>query len=47
MGGRGASSGISNKGHKYGTEYHTVLRDENIKFVKIIMQVRQRHLWKQ
>ena len=34
MGGRGASSGISNKGHKYGTEYHTVLRDENIKFVK-------------
>lgn len=34
MGGRGASSGISNKGHKYGTEYKTVLKDGNIKFVK-------------
>lgn len=34
MGGRGASSGISNKGHKYGTEYKTVLQDGNIKFVK-------------
>lgn len=34
MGGRGASSGISNKGHKYGTEYKTVLKNGNIKFVK-------------
>ena len=34
MGGRGASSGISNKGHKYGTEYRTVLQSGNIKFVK-------------
>ena len=34
MCGRGASSGISNKGHKYGTEYKTVLKDGNIKFVK-------------
>lgn len=34
MGGRGASSGISNKGHKYGTEYKAVLKDGNIKFVK-------------
>ena len=24
MGGRGSSSGISDKGKKYGTEYHTV-----------------------
>ena len=34
MGGRGASSGISNKGKVYGTEYSTVLRSGNIKFVK-------------
>lgn len=34
MGGRGASSGISNKGHKYGTDYKTILKSENIKFVK-------------
>lgn len=34
MGGRGASSGISNKGHKYGTEYRTLLKSGNIKFVK-------------
>lgn len=34
MGGRGASSGISYKGHKYGTDYNTVLRSGNIKFVK-------------
>lgn len=34
MGGRGASSGVSNKGHKYGTDYKTVLKDSNIKFVK-------------
>ena len=35
MGGRGASSGISVKGKVYGTEYHTVLKSGNIKFVKI------------
>ena len=34
MGGRGASSGISNKGHKYGTDYKTVLQVGNVKFVK-------------
>ena len=34
MGGRGASSGISNKGHKYGTEYSTLLKSGNIKFIK-------------
>lgn len=33
MGGRGASSGISKAGNKYGTQYHTVLQDGNIKFV--------------
>lgn len=33
MGGRGASSGISDKGNKYGTQYHTILEDGNIKFV--------------
>ena len=34
MGGRGASSGISVKGKKYGTEYRTVLESGNIKFVQ-------------
>ena len=34
MGGRGAASGISDKGRKYGTEYHSVLKKDNIKFVK-------------
>lgn len=33
MGGRGASSGISSKGKKYGTQYHTILKNGNIKFV--------------
>lgn len=33
MGGRGASSGMSNKGNKYGTQYRTVLESGNIKFV--------------
>ena len=33
MGGRGASSGVSNKGKKYGTEYKTLLKESNIKFV--------------
>ena len=34
MGGRGARSGVSLKGHKYGTDYKTVLKVGNIKFVK-------------
>lgn len=34
MGGRGASSGISDKGKKYGTEYETLKTDGNIKFVR-------------
>ena len=33
MGGRGASSGMSDKGHEYGTDYKTVLIDGNIKFI--------------
>lgn len=35
MGGRGSSSGISDKVEKYGTEYHTVYQSGNIKFIKI------------
>ena len=34
MGGRGASSGISESGRKYGTEFTTRLKEGNIKFVK-------------
>lgn len=34
MGGRGASSGISDKGKVYGTEYTTLHQSGNIKFVK-------------
>lgn len=34
MGGRGASSGVSEKGHKYGSQYHTVLLVDNVKFVE-------------
>lgn len=33
MGGRGASSGISVYGNRYGTQYHTLLKSGNIKFV--------------
>ncbi len=33
MGGRGASSGISDKGNKYGSQYKTILESGNIKFV--------------
>ncbi|WP_070043618.1 hypothetical protein [Streptococcus agalactiae] len=33
MGGRGASSGMSVKGDKYGTEYSTIHQIGNIKFV--------------
>ena len=35
MGGRGSSSGTSNKGKKYGTEYHTIYKSGNIKFINI------------
>ncbi|MDF7641711.1 hypothetical protein PT279_08960 [Bifidobacterium sp. ESL0784] len=34
MGGRGAASGISKQGKKYGTEYKTLLTDGNIKFIE-------------
>lgn len=34
MGGRGASSGVSDKGNQYGTQYKTVLSSGNIKFVE-------------
>ncbi len=34
MGGRGSASGISDKGKKYGTEFSTLLKISNIKFVK-------------
>lgn len=34
MGGRGSSSGVSVKGVKYGTEFTTVHKISNIKFVK-------------
>ena len=34
MGGRGASSGMSDKKKKYGTEYETLHTDGNIKFVR-------------
>ena len=33
MGSRGASSGISKRGNKYGSQYHTLYEAENIKFV--------------
>lgn len=33
MGGRGSSSGISDKGKKYGTEYHTVAQFGEIKVI--------------
>ena len=36
MGGRGASSGISVKGKPYGSEYRSVLKYGNIKFVKAV-----------
>ncbi|MCD7916868.1 MAG: hypothetical protein LUF84_00120 [Clostridiales bacterium] len=34
MGGRGASTGVSDKGKPYGSEYTTVLKSGNIKFVR-------------
>lgn len=35
MGGRGASSGISVHGNPYGSQYETLLKSGNIKFVKM------------
>lgn len=34
MGGRGSSSGASNKGKKYGTEFTSLYKSGNIKFVR-------------
>lgn len=34
MGGRGASYGLSDNGNKYGSQYHTILKSGNIKFVE-------------
>lgn len=34
MGGRGASSGMSEKGMPYGSEFRTILKAGNVKFVK-------------
>lgn len=34
MGGRGSSSGVSNKGKAYGSQYKTVYSEGNIKFVQ-------------
>lgn len=36
MGGRGASSGVSVKGKRYGTEYKAVLEYKNVKFIKYL-----------
>lgn len=36
MGGRGASSGMSEKGKPYGSEFRTLLKAGNIKFVKAV-----------
>ena len=33
MGGRGASSGLSDKQNEYGSQYHTILTSGNIKFI--------------
>ncbi len=33
MGGRGASSGKSDKGNPYGSQYHSLFSEDNIKFV--------------
>ena len=33
MGGRGASSGMSVKGKPYGSEFKTIIKESNIKFV--------------
>ena len=35
MGGRGASSGMSDRGNVYGSQYETLLQNGNIRFVKL------------
>ena len=35
MGGRGAASGMSIKGKKYGSEFRSLLKASNIKFVRV------------
>lgn len=42
FGGRGASSGISSKGNKYGSQYHTVLESGNMKFVENNKDINER-----
>lgn len=42
FGGRGASSGISEKGKVYGSQYHTVLESGNIKFVENNKKIKDR-----
>jgi len=44
FGGRGASSGLSDKGKKYGSEYKTLYQTGNIKFVITMDQLQ--HQWK-
>lgn len=34
MGGRGSSSGISDKGNEYGSEFRSLMKVSNIKFIK-------------
>lgn len=36
MGGRGSSSGMSDKGRPYGSQYHSLYEYENVKFVSNI-----------
>lgn len=47
MGGRGASSGMSDKGKTYGTEYKTLHSDGNIKFVQYNDSASAKHQWRQ
>ena len=35
MGGRGASSGLSERGNPYGSQYHTILEHENYMIVRM------------
>ena len=41
MGGRGASSGFSDKGNPYGSQYETLLKSGNIKFVKARLNAKE------
>jgi hypothetical protein len=38
MGGRGAASGVSDKGFQYGTEFRTLMSVDNIKFVQYLLK---------